>query len=268
VRKLYSNVRVLVRSAVMEFIESERGQLKLMYDDFVYVKQKNLLKGVVSYECENRKRAKCKARIKICGNEIVSYARNHNHPPDKCRVEILQIKREIKNKAIYTQETAKQIITEAVHTVSLDALGHLPPLNHMSRTIRRYKKQAREKQMSPKGTKTPASAPEANVSAGDGNVLCSKPLCDKQSNKQWTPHYPVRRKPGFWLVRSNIFTGITVNSNLLFQARATICLQFCWNLICISVRSPFSVNKVVRANTWQWLSSRRNSRQKNKLCSS
>ena len=36
----------------MEFIESERGNQKLSYQGFLYVKQKNLANGVVSWECE------------------------------------------------------------------------------------------------------------------------------------------------------------------------------------------------------------------------
>jgi hypothetical protein len=42
---------------------SEKGQEKLLLEGFVYVKQKNLAKGVVSFECEKRRyAAACKAR--------------------------------------------------------------------------------------------------------------------------------------------------------------------------------------------------------------
>ena len=38
----------------MQKVESIRGKKKIMYIGYVYVKQKNLADGVISYECEKR----------------------------------------------------------------------------------------------------------------------------------------------------------------------------------------------------------------------
>ena len=42
----------------MEFITSTLGGRKLVYQGFIYVKQKNLSQGVESYECEMRRNLK------------------------------------------------------------------------------------------------------------------------------------------------------------------------------------------------------------------
>ena len=38
----------------MQKVESIRGKQKIMYNGYVYVEQKNLADGVISYECEKR----------------------------------------------------------------------------------------------------------------------------------------------------------------------------------------------------------------------
>ena len=50
----------------MEYIKSERGKDKLVYEGYTYVKQKDLANGVVSFECEGRRNeAACKAKVKV-----------------------------------------------------------------------------------------------------------------------------------------------------------------------------------------------------------
>ena len=39
----------------MEKVESIRGKQKIMHNGYVYVKQKDLAAGVISYECEKRR---------------------------------------------------------------------------------------------------------------------------------------------------------------------------------------------------------------------
>jgi hypothetical protein len=63
----------------MEFIESARGNQKLSYQGILDVKQKNLANGVVSWECEQRQRNSCNAKIKVRGEEIVGIVNTHNH---------------------------------------------------------------------------------------------------------------------------------------------------------------------------------------------
>ena len=43
-------------SSTMDTVTSTRGKNKLIHDGYIYVKQKDLANGVVSYECELRKK--------------------------------------------------------------------------------------------------------------------------------------------------------------------------------------------------------------------
>ena len=59
----------------MEKVNSTRGKQKIMYNGYVYIKQKNFADGVIGYECEKRRGSgaglsQCKAKIKV-KNEVV-----------------------------------------------------------------------------------------------------------------------------------------------------------------------------------------------------
>lgn len=88
------NCLQLERMFQVEFLESERGHRKVALDGFIYVKQKELLGGVVSYECDRRRKRKgveselqCRAKIKILNNILIGRLHDHTHPPDPARVE-------------------------------------------------------------------------------------------------------------------------------------------------------------------------------------
>ena len=56
----------------MKYVKSEKGKEKFLFEGFVYVKQKNLAKGVVSFECEeHRYSTALKAKVKVFGNQVV-----------------------------------------------------------------------------------------------------------------------------------------------------------------------------------------------------
>jgi hypothetical protein len=62
----------------MKFIESERGNQKLSYQGFLYIKQNNLANGVLSWEYEQRRRNSCNAKIKVRGEEVVGNVNTHH----------------------------------------------------------------------------------------------------------------------------------------------------------------------------------------------
>ena len=67
----------------MELITSTKGGSKLVYEGFVYVKQKTLVNGVVSYEGEMRRNGKhCKAKLKVKSGEVIRKTNEHTpHMP-------------------------------------------------------------------------------------------------------------------------------------------------------------------------------------------
>ncbi|XP_068246839.1 uncharacterized protein [Palaemon carinicauda] len=120
----------------MEFVKGERGKMKLIYEGYIYVEQKELANNVTSYECEKHRHNNCKAKVKVCENEVVGYVNDHT------RREVLLVKQEIKAKSIATEETAQQIISQTVELISSGAATQLPPVRHIRRAIRRYKQAA------------------------------------------------------------------------------------------------------------------------------
>ena len=126
----------------MEFVQSERGKMKLIYEGYIYVKQKELANNVTSYECEKRRHNNCKAKVKVCENEVVGHVNDHTHAVDQPRREVLLVQQEIKAKSIATEETAQQIISQTVELIQSGAATQLPPVRHIRRAIRRYKQAA------------------------------------------------------------------------------------------------------------------------------
>ena len=91
----------------MEFITSNKGSLKLLYQGFPYVKQKDLVDNVVSYECVRRRSANgtCKARIHIRDDEVVGKVGDYTHQPNPAGTETLKMVAAMKHRARTTQET-------------------------------------------------------------------------------------------------------------------------------------------------------------------
>ena len=74
----------------------------------MYVKPKDLVDGVTSYECEKRrqnnkqKQGQCKAKLKIRGDDLVSAHNEHTHAPEVKRGEILKVRQRINDRAVDT----------------------------------------------------------------------------------------------------------------------------------------------------------------------
>ncbi|XP_077297538.1 uncharacterized protein LOC143919197 [Arctopsyche grandis] len=124
----------------MEFVKSKKGKEKVIFEGYVYVKQKKLAHGVVSFECEKRRnKLECKAKIKLRGVNLVGRLNNHSHGPDPARREILKVLQEMKKSAEETEEAPQQIISRSVSSISEDAKAKLPTVHQLRRNFRRYR---------------------------------------------------------------------------------------------------------------------------------
>ena len=128
----------------MEFITSTRGGSKLIFEGYVYVKQKDLANGAISYECElRRNELQCKPKLHVIGNNITSRINEHTHAPNTGRTDATKIKSVLKQRALDTDESAQQIITNVMTTASDEAAAvNLPAVRHIRRNIRRQRQQA------------------------------------------------------------------------------------------------------------------------------
>ncbi|XP_041367839.1 uncharacterized protein LOC121382324 isoform X1 [Gigantopelta aegis] len=64
-----TSINKQMKFETMDNLKSTKGKTKIVHEGYIYVKQKNLANGVISYECELRKNGKhasgqCKAKIK------------------------------------------------------------------------------------------------------------------------------------------------------------------------------------------------------------
>lgn len=130
----------------MEFVVSDKGKRKVVYNGYVFVKQKQLANGITSYECEKRrqnkeKQGECKAKLKLEGDNLVGVLNEHTHGPQPERGEVLKLRNRMKVRAENTQETAQQIISTEVGALSQTAAVALPAVPNIRRCIRRYKQQ-------------------------------------------------------------------------------------------------------------------------------
>lgn len=88
----------------MEFVKSNKGGQKVLYEGYAYVKQKDLANNVVSYECEQRRyTSACKAKIKVLEGQVIGKLHDHSHQPNPSRHEALKTIQSIKDRAQTTQ---------------------------------------------------------------------------------------------------------------------------------------------------------------------
>ena len=98
---------------MLEFIPSIRGNAKLVHELYVYVKQKEITGGVVVYECEQRRgtgnnESKCKARIKVQGEDVIEMINAHSHGSDPQRSAYLRERTQIKEAATTSFQTTQR----------------------------------------------------------------------------------------------------------------------------------------------------------------
>lgn len=128
----------------MKKVTSVRGKNKIMYKGYVYVKQKNLSAGVISYECEKRRGngtgiTECKAKMKVKNDEVVGFLHDHTHAADEARVEVLTTRANIKRRAQETEEAPQQILGQEMENLSQAASIQMVPLRFVRRTVRRVR---------------------------------------------------------------------------------------------------------------------------------
>ena len=123
----------------MEFTSTTQGKRKLADGGFLYVYQKGLANGVESWECEQRRRQTCKARVKVQNDIIIDRVNDHTHAPDPTKIEITKIRVAMKRRAETTIDAPQRILSDGLAQASAAAAVNLPRFENVSRTIRRYR---------------------------------------------------------------------------------------------------------------------------------
>lgn len=124
----------------MEFMKSSRGSEKILLDGYVYVKVKDLVGGVVCYECEKRRYSRqCKARLKVKGNEVIGFVNEHTHEPDPTRKEtLLEAAQSVDGR---TRDVTKLPNQNDCTAVAKDGLAELHAVRHSGCNRKRTRQQ-------------------------------------------------------------------------------------------------------------------------------
>ena len=106
---------------------------------YLYVFQKQLADDVESWECTERRKKTCKARVKLDNDRIIDRVNDHTHAPNQTRVETAKVRATTKRSAETTLDAPNRIISDSLAQASDAVAVNMPSLDNVRRTIRRYR---------------------------------------------------------------------------------------------------------------------------------
>ena len=123
----------------MEFTSTIFGGRKLLYNGYIYMKDKDL--ADVSYWC-CEKRGICSSRMVtyIVSGSIKKAPSSHNHQPDTASVEAAKTIGAIKLRSTQTDDVTSSVIQHSISSISIAAGLKLPSKESLSKIVRRKRK--------------------------------------------------------------------------------------------------------------------------------
>ena len=139
---ILSTLITLIRlsySNIMEFTQTSKGKNMLIDGGYMYVFQKDLANDVQSWECTERRKNTCRARVKLLNDQIVDRVNAHTHAPSGTQAEVQKVRVAIKRRAETTLDAPHRIISDGFAQASEAVAVNLPCLNNVRRAVRRYR---------------------------------------------------------------------------------------------------------------------------------
>lgn len=100
------------------FITNQKGGQKLIYDGFMYTKDRIGAKGQIYWKCDQRgNRLKCPGYATSRGDDV-NVTRMHNHGPSPNRIELAQIKSRIKDSASTSNLAPRALVNQKLAGIS------------------------------------------------------------------------------------------------------------------------------------------------------
>jgi hypothetical protein len=126
----------------MEIVETKRGGKKIIFDDFVYVKQK-LVKVGIRWNCVKKSKNNennCQGSITTDVNiKVIVSKTDHNHNACPVEVEVIKSLSSMKNNAKNNSEPLSIIFSKLVINLYNEAKLLMPAENSVKRSLRRIK---------------------------------------------------------------------------------------------------------------------------------
>ena len=106
------------------------------------MKQKDLPKGLASWECYERRKGNCKEKVKLNAiNDFVEQVQEHTHAPSATGCELTKVRASIKRKASTTHDTNQQIFGTELANITPTAAVNLPNLSNLKHSIHRQRQE-------------------------------------------------------------------------------------------------------------------------------
>ena len=126
----------------VEIISFPNGRRKLIYENYVYVKQKHLNGGKIVWECCYRRTEKsCKAKVQTRDGVFLRSTNTHTcaafgHPE---KIEIMKARAQMLTQANESDDRTHAIIGANTQAMSDNVKAFLPNIETMKRGIRRMR---------------------------------------------------------------------------------------------------------------------------------
>ena len=124
----------------LEFIILPNGKRKLIFEDYIFVMQKELTDGAISWECSKRRNAQsCWAKVKTDNDIFVGRTNDHTCSafPNLADVGVLKACIAMTTQAQTSDDRTQAIIGANTHQLSEEERANLPSLETMRQSIRR-----------------------------------------------------------------------------------------------------------------------------------
>jgi len=121
------------------YIKSQKQKGHLVFDGFEFLMDGKSVKKTI-WKCVNYNKGKCKGRVHLEDNKIYVVNGIHNHPPDTEKITNKKIMDAVRHEARNSIKPPQRIVAEVSEALSVGEIAVLPPVEYMSRTIRRSRK--------------------------------------------------------------------------------------------------------------------------------
>ena len=116
---------------IMDYVRSNKGGTKLLFQNNLYVKQKVLSSGAVCWECDQRRnKFACKAKLHVLDDQVIKQVNDHTHVASRAVVESSKVRQEMKS----VQEKLKKfdpLFDLAFWNMYDQTIGDLPRTNNV-----------------------------------------------------------------------------------------------------------------------------------------
>ena len=126
----------------VEFVDFPNGRRKLIFENYIFVKQKDLRNGAIAWECSERRNTKsCRARVKTLDGNIVGQTNAHTCTtlPNPSKVDVLRTRAAMLIQAGRSDDRTQAIIGANINQLSDDTKAFLPSIDAMRRGVQRVR---------------------------------------------------------------------------------------------------------------------------------